>query len=205
MSMLGPQGSHAEIIARLNALAAEMSAHGWTASVREPRGKPARLHARNPEPGAAALSEHIYVRPRADGTWTYWWPWAEPIAETPSEAAAVIVRVLRPAKDAVRAERTDQLVDRSVNGHTASDQGANMPRQLMTPTRDHADSNADLEAALRNAEKFLAQSCASVHPSLSARTMLRYLHCYRAHLSSVVVANRRQQHGVHDDSHLKLA
>jgi len=55
------------------------------------------LHARNPEPGAAALSEHIYAQPRADGTWVYWWPWAQPIAETPSRAAAAIVRVLRPA------------------------------------------------------------------------------------------------------------
>lgn len=56
------------------------------------------LYARNPEPGAAALSEHIFARPRADGTWTYCWPWAEPIANTPATAAAIIVRVLRPTE-----------------------------------------------------------------------------------------------------------
>ena len=48
MNTLGPQGSQAETIARLNALAAELSADGWTANVRESRGKPPMLHARNP-------------------------------------------------------------------------------------------------------------------------------------------------------------
>lgn len=62
-----------------------------------PRGRIPSLHARNPESGAAALSEHIYAQPRADGTWMYWWPWAQPIADTPGTAAAVIIRVLRPA------------------------------------------------------------------------------------------------------------
>ncbi|MGO9080661.1 MAG: hypothetical protein ACLQDY_16715 [Streptosporangiaceae bacterium] len=40
---------------------------------------------------------HVYAQPREDGTWWYWWPWAEPIAPTPAAAATVIVRVLRPA------------------------------------------------------------------------------------------------------------
>jgi len=85
------------MITRLDALAAALTAHGWTARLHAPRGRTPSLHARNPEPGAAALSEDIYAQPRADGTWTYWWPWAEPIAEAPDSAAAVIVRVLRPA------------------------------------------------------------------------------------------------------------
>jgi hypothetical protein len=85
------------VTSRLAALAAELAGHGWTASVRTPRGRLPRLHARNPEPGAAALSETIHARPRTDGTWAYWWPWAEQIAETPAKAAAVIVRALRPA------------------------------------------------------------------------------------------------------------
>jgi hypothetical protein len=87
----------AEAIVRLDALAAELAARGWTARVCAPPSRAPSLYARNPEPGAAALSEHIYARPRTDGTWAYWWPWAEPIAEAAAEAAAVIVHVLRPS------------------------------------------------------------------------------------------------------------
>jgi hypothetical protein len=87
----------ADLIGRLDALAAELAARGWTATVCTPRGRVPSVHARNPEPGAAALSEHIYSQPGADGRWAYWWPWAEPIAEAPDQAASVIVRVLRPA------------------------------------------------------------------------------------------------------------
>ncbi len=92
-----PSASPADAVARLDALAIALSAHGWTARVYAPRGRIPSLHARNPEPGATALSEHIYAQPHGDGTWTYWWPWAEPIADSPAHAAAIIVRVLRPA------------------------------------------------------------------------------------------------------------
>jgi len=93
----GAATRRADAINLLDALAAELAARGWTSSVRTARGQVPSLHACNPEPGAAALSELIYVHPRTDGSWAYWWPWAEPIAETPEKAAAVIVRVLRPA------------------------------------------------------------------------------------------------------------
>src|SRR5215471_6598458 len=82
-------------ISWLEALGEELSSFGWTARVHAPSGKPPSLYARNPEPGAAALSEHIYARPRADGTWTYWWPWDDPIADEPATTAAIITRVLR--------------------------------------------------------------------------------------------------------------
>jgi hypothetical protein len=98
MAMHDPRTDSADAIARLDALATELDSHGWTSSVQAPTGRTPRLHARNPEPGAAALSESIYAQPRADGTWSYWWPWAEPIAETAKAAAAIIVRVLRPAE-----------------------------------------------------------------------------------------------------------
>jgi hypothetical protein len=81
----------------LAALAAELSAQGWTTRVRTLRGRVPSLRASNPEPGASALSEDIYAKPGADGGWEYWWPWAERIASDPASAAAVIVRVLRPA------------------------------------------------------------------------------------------------------------
>jgi hypothetical protein len=73
-----------------------LSARGWTAKVRQLPGQLPSLRASNPEPGAAALSEDIHVKPAKDGGWQYWWPWAEPIADTAATAAAVIVRVLRP-------------------------------------------------------------------------------------------------------------
>ena len=98
MTTLDLRASSADAIARLDALATELNSHGWTASIQNPPGRTPRLYARNPEPGAAALSESIYAQPRADGTWSYWWPWAEPIAETAAAAAAIIVRVLRPAE-----------------------------------------------------------------------------------------------------------
>lgn len=97
MNVLGQEAGSDDAIGRLDALADALAAHGWAARVHAPRGRMPSLHARNPEPGAAALSEHIYAQPKANGTWTYWWPWAEPIAEAPASAAAVIVRVLRPA------------------------------------------------------------------------------------------------------------
>jgi hypothetical protein len=95
-----------DVGARLDALAAELAGHGWSASVQAPRGGLPRLLARNPVPGARALSETVHARPRTDGTWAYWWPWADLIADTPAGAAAVIVRVLRPADEiSVRADR----------------------------------------------------------------------------------------------------
>jgi hypothetical protein len=51
----------------------------------------------------------------------------------------------------------------------------------------------DLETALGNAEHFLAKSCESVHPELSARSLMRYLDQYRTHLCAVVASTRREQ------------
>ena len=87
----------ADVMVRLDTLAEELAARGWASSVKAPAGRVPRLHARNPVPGAGALSEDIFAQPRADGTWVFWWPWAEPIAESADRAAEVIVRVLRPA------------------------------------------------------------------------------------------------------------
>jgi hypothetical protein len=89
--------SVAEVIGWLDALAGELAVCGWTSVVQTPRGRRPRLHARNPEPGAAALSEIVFALPGTDGRWAYWWPWREQIAEKAADAAAVIVRVLRPA------------------------------------------------------------------------------------------------------------
>jgi hypothetical protein len=90
--------STSEVITRLDALAAELAALGWTGHLQTAPGRRPNLHVRNPVPGAAALSEHIYTDRSADGNWTFWWPWADPIASEPAEAAAIIVRVLRAAE-----------------------------------------------------------------------------------------------------------
>jgi len=81
----------------LDALASELLALGWAAQVRTLPGRQPAVRAGNPEPGASALSEDIYARPGPGGGWEYCWPWAQPIANDPAAAAAVIVRVLRPA------------------------------------------------------------------------------------------------------------
>jgi hypothetical protein len=89
--------STADPNAQLDALASELASRGWTTRMDQPPGRLPSLHVRNPDPGASALSEYIYAQPRPSGTWAYWWPWAEPIAETPVEAATIITRVLRSA------------------------------------------------------------------------------------------------------------
>ena len=51
----------------------------------------------NPDPEAAALSDHILVDGDGQGSCCYWWPWATRIAPaaSPVLAAARITAVLR--------------------------------------------------------------------------------------------------------------
>ena len=156
-----------ETFTRLNALAAELGALGWAATVQSRRGGRPTLHAQNPVREARALSEHICARPDAGGTWAYWWPWAEVIAYEPGQAAAIIVRALRPA------------------GHTVT-------KPTTTPGPATPDPGpAGMQAALRDAEQFLLRT-GSIHPDLTSQTLLRCLRRYRAHLYAVVTASRQQ-------------
>ena len=86
-------------LACLETLADELTARGWVARLHTPAGRPPSLYVQNPEPGAAMLAEHIMAGPGADGTWAYWWPWADRIATAcpPRDAADKITRVLRCA------------------------------------------------------------------------------------------------------------
>jgi hypothetical protein len=43
--------------------------------------------------------------------------------------------------------------------------------------------------SVHSARLFLAQTASAIHPGLSARTLLRYLFQYRAHLAAVVAAD----------------
>jgi hypothetical protein len=81
----------------LEALATELTACGWTAKVHTPQGRVPSLYVQNP--GAPMLSEHIYAGSAADGTWSYWWSWADTIAPAtdPRSTAATITRVLGAA------------------------------------------------------------------------------------------------------------
>lgn len=87
----------AEAITRLDALADELAARGWIARLHTPLGQIPSLYVQNPDPGAAMLCDCIYSSPRADGSWTYWWPWAQALPPLVRDAADVIVRVLRAA------------------------------------------------------------------------------------------------------------
>lgn len=89
--VVNPPGPHDEAVAWLSALAAELEAYGWSASLQAKRGGAPSLHARNPVPGAGALSEHIHARPDAEGNWAFWWPWGDVIAHAPDDAAWIIV------------------------------------------------------------------------------------------------------------------
>jgi hypothetical protein len=83
-------------VARLGALSAELTQHGWKTRLQVAVGHVLCLFVQNPAPGAAVLAEHIYATPRADAWW-FWWSCAEPISDTVAEAASIIVRVLRAA------------------------------------------------------------------------------------------------------------
>jgi hypothetical protein len=81
-------------IAMLEVLGAELLAAGLsTRLVIQPGAVPVLL-VTNPE--ASQLRERIAAAP-LEGTWQYWWSWAEPIDTTPAAAAAAIRRVLAAA------------------------------------------------------------------------------------------------------------
>jgi hypothetical protein len=83
-------------LARLEALGSELERQGWRTRLVVQAGRVPCLRVTNPEPGAAALTEHIYYAPKGDA-WTFWWSWAEPIAIEVPDTADIIVRVLRSA------------------------------------------------------------------------------------------------------------
>ena len=89
--------SPAETITRLEALAGELADRGWITRVHTPHGQIPSLYVQNPDSGAAALCEHVYAAPRADGSWSYWWPWAQALPLGVGDAADTILRVLRAA------------------------------------------------------------------------------------------------------------
>jgi hypothetical protein len=86
-----------ETITRLEALAGELAARGWIARLYTPAEQTPSLYVQNPGPGAAMLCDYIYAAPRSDGSWAYWWPWAQALPPAAHDAADAIIRVLRAA------------------------------------------------------------------------------------------------------------
>jgi hypothetical protein len=76
----------------LEALGAELDSLGLRTRLLIQAGRVPALHVASP--AASQLSEQVCAAPR-DGTWMFWWSWAEPIAAAAPEAAALISRVLR--------------------------------------------------------------------------------------------------------------
>jgi hypothetical protein len=96
-----PRGAPTEErLARLDALAAELTAHGWTAYVTTPRGRPACLFVQNPHDRGMCVD--VMAAPESGtGDWWFWFGWAERIAPaaTPGTAAEAIARELRRPAD----------------------------------------------------------------------------------------------------------
>jgi hypothetical protein len=68
-----------EGMACLDALAAELTARGWTAYVTTPRGRPARLFVQNPHDHV--MCADVLAAPAGSaGDWWFWYGWAERIA-----------------------------------------------------------------------------------------------------------------------------
>ena len=65
-----------------------------TASLVTPAGRVPSLRVLNP--AAPALAEEVYAGSCEDGTWWFWWSWAERIATASDvdQAAALIAHVL---------------------------------------------------------------------------------------------------------------
>jgi hypothetical protein len=91
---LGAPPLRAATLHRLEQLAALLTQRGLDASLVAPDGRVPRLAVAHPQPGGAA--EDIYTARCRDGTWWFWWPWAERIATDAdlTAAAAMIEQAL---------------------------------------------------------------------------------------------------------------
>ncbi len=79
---------------RLDQLGPALAVRGMTASLVTPAGRVPSLRVVNP--AASALAEDVYAGCCEDGSWWFWWSWAERIAAASDldQAAARIAHVL---------------------------------------------------------------------------------------------------------------
>ncbi len=79
---------------QLDQLGPALTGYGLTTSLVTPAGRVPSLRVVNP--AAPALAEDVYAGCGEDGSWWFWWSWAERIAATSDldQAAALIAHVL---------------------------------------------------------------------------------------------------------------
>ena len=94
---LGAASSTQGCADRLDQLGPALAGRGMTASLVTPAGRVPSLRVVNP--AAPALAEDVYAGCCEDGSWWFWWPWAERIAAASDldQAAARIAHVLAAA------------------------------------------------------------------------------------------------------------
>jgi hypothetical protein len=94
----GPAQAPQAYLSRLEGLAEVLSHRGLRASLMAPPGRVPCLHVVNP--AASVLAEDVYTGRGQDGTWWFWWSWAERIAAGDDlEGAAVMIKRVLAARD----------------------------------------------------------------------------------------------------------
>ena len=94
----GSAGALRTYLSRLEGLAEVLSHHGLRASLLAPPGRVPSLHVVNP--AASVLAEDVYAGRGQDGTWWFWWSWAERIASGEDlEGAAAMIKQVLAARD----------------------------------------------------------------------------------------------------------
>ena len=94
----GPARAPRAYLIRLERLAEVLSHHGLRASLMAPPGRIPSLHVVNP--AASVLAEDVYTGRGQDGTWWFWWSWAERIASGEDlEGAAAMIKHVLAARD----------------------------------------------------------------------------------------------------------
>ncbi len=85
-------------LSRLEGLAEVLAHHGLRTSLMAPPGRAPSLHVVNP--AASVLAEDVYAGRSQDGTWWFWWSWAERIAAGEDlEGAAALIKQVLAARD----------------------------------------------------------------------------------------------------------
>jgi hypothetical protein len=94
----GSAGALHTYLSRLEGLAEVLSHCGLRASLMAPPGRVPSLHVVNP--AASVLAEDVYTGRGQDGTWWFWWSWAERIASGEDlEGAAAMIKQVLAARD----------------------------------------------------------------------------------------------------------
>jgi hypothetical protein len=82
------------MLAHLEKLASALDGHGFTG---EPAGKTSKPHLKVANAETPSLNERVLCRQADDGSWSFWWPWAQRIGSVDDLSAVVekIAMVLR--------------------------------------------------------------------------------------------------------------